>query len=92
MYVLEPADEHGGAAHAAAEEPFATSPMTGTVAKVSVAPGAAAAKGAELFVVEAMKMEYVVRAPRDVTVAEVRRAAGERVALGDVVVTFAGPS
>lgn len=73
-------------------EPFAASPMTGVLAKVSAAPGAAIAAGAPLFVVEAMKMEYVVRAPRAVTVLEVRRRAGERVALGEVVVTFAEPA
>ena len=36
-----------------------------------------------------MKMEYVVKAPRAVTVAEVRRKAGDRVALGEVIVGYA---
>jgi|GEM_PF-680607 len=76
-------------ARGAGEEPFAVSPMTGLVAKVSVAPGAAVLKGGALFVVEAMKMEYVVRATRAVTVEQVRRKAGEKVTLGEVVVTFA---
>jgi 3-methylcrotonyl-CoA carboxylase alpha subunit len=71
-----------------ADEPHATSPMTGTVVKVAALPGASVAKGAPLFVVEAMKMEYVVKAPRDVVVAEVRAAAGAKVTLGQVVVTF----
>jgi 3-methylcrotonyl-CoA carboxylase alpha subunit len=87
-YVLEAVDPAEAAAPDASVEPFAVSPMTGTVAKVAVAPGATVAKGAALFVVEAMKMEYVVKAPRDVTVGEVKRKAGDRVALGDVVVTF----
>lgn len=73
-------------------EPFATSPMTGLVAKISVASGQRVAAGAALFVVEAMKMEYVVRAPREVTVDQVKRRAGEKVALGEVVVTFAAPA
>jgi 3-methylcrotonyl-CoA carboxylase alpha subunit len=88
---FEVALAHGsgpGPAHAAVE-PHAASPMTGLVAKVSVAPGQSVAAGAALFVVEAMKMEYVVRAPRDVRVEHVRRKAGEKVALGEVVVTFA---
>lgn len=80
--------EQAAPGQAAVEEPFATSPMTGLVAKVAVAPGARVAQGAPLFIVEAMKMEYVVRAPRDVVVREVRRQAGEKVALGEVVVAF----
>jgi 3-methylcrotonyl-CoA carboxylase alpha subunit len=81
-----------GAAHHAGEEDFAVSPMTGTLAKVAVAPGQAVAQGAELFVVEAMKMEYVVRAPRAVTIAEVRGAVGGQVEQGGVVVTFEEPA
>lgn len=70
-------------------EPFATSPMTGVVTKVFVAPGASVASGAPLVAVEAMKMEYVVRADRDVVVEAVAVAAGDRVSVGDVVVRFA---
>ena len=33
-------------------------------------------------------MEYVVSADRDVVVNEVRRKAGDRVALGEVIVAF----
>jgi acetyl/propionyl-CoA carboxylase alpha subunit len=74
---------------AASRDGFAVSPMTGLVAKMAVAPGQKVPAGTALFVVEAMKMEYAVKAPRDVVVAEVRRKAGEKVALGEVVVTFA---
>jgi len=73
---------HGG------DDDFAVSPMTGTLAKVSVAPGDEVAQGGELFIVEAMKMEYVVKAPRDVTVVEVRAEAGVQVDQGAVIVTF----
>jgi len=84
------ADLHdvGAASSAPVADPFAVSPMTGLVAKVHVAPGAVVAKGAPLFSVEAMKMEYVVRAERDVVVAEVRAKAGDRVQVGAVIVTF----
>jgi 3-methylcrotonyl-CoA carboxylase alpha subunit len=84
------AAEHGEA-HAS-EDPFAVSPMTGVVAKLHVKPGDAVEKGAPLFAVEAMKMEYVVRADRAVTIAEVKKAAGERVSVGEVVVEFASTS
>ena len=81
-----------GATHHAGEEDFAISPMTGTVVKLDVEPGARVEAGAALFVVEAMKMEYVVRAPRDLTIAEVRHAAGDQVDQGRVVVTFEAAS
>jgi acetyl/propionyl-CoA carboxylase alpha subunit len=77
------------AAKQGAEQAFAVSPMTGTLAKVAVAPGDVVAEGAPLFIVEAMKMEYVVKAPRAVTVAEVRGAVGEQVEHGAVMVTYA---
>jgi acetyl/propionyl-CoA carboxylase alpha subunit len=82
------ADDAGATA---AGDPFATSPMTGVVVKVHVAAGASVAKGAALFAVEAMKMEYVVKADRPVVVDEVRAKAGDRVDVGAVVVTFRDP-
>jgi len=78
-----------GGAHHAGEEDVAVSPMTGVLVKVAVGVGDRAAAGDELFVVEAMKMEYVVRAPRDITVAEVRHQAGDSIDQGRVVIGFA---
>lgn len=82
--------EEPGARGAAAggDDDFATSPMTGTLAKLSVEVGQAVAEGAELFVVEAMKMEYVVKAPRALVVAEVRGEVGGQVDQGAVIVGF----
>ncbi len=87
-YELHVEEIGAGAAHHAGEEDFAISPMTGTLVKVSVEGGQAVAEGGELFVVEAMKMEYVVRAPRAITVGEVRGSVGEQVEQGGVVVTY----
>jgi acetyl/propionyl-CoA carboxylase alpha subunit len=84
LRVVDPAAERA----APSADPFATSPMAGLLVKVPATPGAAVAKGGVLFVVEAMKMEYQVAADRDLVVGEVRRKAGERVDLGEVVVTF----
>ena len=72
-------------------DPFVASPMTGVVRQVRAAPGAPAAAGETLVVVEAMKMEFAVEAPRVLVVAEVRVKAGDRVDIGQVLVTFAEP-
>ena len=52
-------------------------PMPGKVIKVSVAPGQAVRKGDEILVVEAMKMENAVRAPRDGVVKSVAVNVGD---------------
>jgi len=75
--------QHGG------DEPFAASPMTGVVVEVPVKPGDVVEKGGTLAVVEAMKMQFVVRAPRDVVVAAVKAAPGASVDIGQVLVEFA---
>jgi 3-methylcrotonyl-CoA carboxylase alpha subunit len=64
-------------------------PMTGRVVKVSAAVGLAVRARQTLVVLEAMKMEYRLSAPRDGVVAAVSCAEGERVDLGRVLVTLA---
>jgi acetyl/propionyl-CoA carboxylase alpha subunit len=61
-------------------------PMPGKVIKVSVAPGQRVTKGQEVLVVEAMKMENAIRAPRDGTVRAVTARVGEMVSPGVVLV------
>ncbi len=70
-----------------------TAPMPGTVLAVSVSVGDRVAEGAELGVLEAMKMELTLRAPFAGAVSEVGAAAGDQVALGATlfVVTPDGP-
>jgi propionyl-CoA carboxylase alpha chain len=80
-----------GEAGTARADPFALAPMTGLLAKVHVKAGESVDKGAPLFAVEAMKMEYVVRADRAVVVAEVKRKAGDRVSIDEPIVTFREP-
>ncbi len=90
VFVLDVvSDRPGGAVAAAvADDAFVASPMTGVVLKMNVAPGDDVEKGAVLCVVEAMKMEFAIEAPRDVVVECVPCAAGDRVDIGEVLVTF----
>jgi 3-methylcrotonyl-CoA carboxylase alpha subunit len=52
-------------------------PMPGRIVLVKVANGDHVVQGQELLVMEAMKMELALKAPRDGVVAEVRATAGE---------------
>jgi 3-methylcrotonyl-CoA carboxylase alpha subunit len=60
--------------------------MPGKVIAVKVAPGDTVMKGDELLVVEAMKMENAVRAPREGRVKSVSAQVGDMVSPGVVLV------
>jgi acetyl-CoA carboxylase carboxyltransferase component len=64
------------------------SDVLGTVVTVLVEPGSLAAAGATLIVVESMKMEYPILAPNDGRVREVFVDPGDRVDVGQPLVTF----
>jgi 3-methylcrotonyl-CoA carboxylase alpha subunit len=66
-----------------------TAPIPARVTRVLVAAGDAVKKNAALVVLEAMKMELVLRAPMDGTIGEVRHAVGDMVEEGSELVTFA---
>jgi biotin carboxyl carrier protein len=77
-------------AHAAADGPVrVVAPMPGKIVRLLVAPGDAVAVRQGLVVVEAMKMENELRAPRAGTVSEVTVEEGAVVELGAVLVTIA---
>ncbi len=63
-------------------------PMTGRVVVVHVQPGDEVAKGQAVVVVEAMKMEHQLRAPRDGVVAHVHCGVGDLVDGGVALVTL----
>ena len=76
-------EEREGARPAHRIEPGALeAPMPGRVSAVKVAPGQRVAKGEEMVVVEAMKMENALRAPADGVVRAVHVAVGDAVAPG----------
>jgi biotin carboxyl carrier protein len=64
-------------------------PMPGIVTRIFVEGGQAVAAGDPLFVVEAMKMENVVRAPRRGRVTRIRTGPGSQVEGGAIVVEVA---
>jgi biotin carboxyl carrier protein len=71
------------------DTPSLEAPMPGRVLGVRTAVGATVRKGDTLVLVEAMKMEHAVRAPKDGTVTRVLVTEGQMVALGDVLVEMA---
>jgi biotin carboxyl carrier protein len=61
-------------------------PMPGLITHIFVQEAQTVAAGDPLFVVEAMKMEHVVRAPASGRVARIRTAPGQQVEGGAIVV------
>ena len=64
-------------------------PMGGNVFKVLAEPGDTVEEGDIMIILEAMKMEITVVAPKSATVVEVLVKEGDVVALGDTLVTLA---
>ncbi len=63
-------------------------PMPGLVVSVAVAVGQEVKAGETLAVVEAMKMENVLRAERDLTVAKINAKPGDSLAVDAVIMEF----
>ena len=61
-------------------------PMPGKVIRVNVAVGDDVTRGAEILVVEAMKMENAVRAPRDGRIKSLAARVGDTVTPGSVLI------
>jgi propionyl-CoA carboxylase alpha chain len=64
-------------------------PMPGLVVSISVAEGQEVKAGDTLAVVEAMKMENVLRAERDLTVSKLKAKPGDSLAVDVVIMEFA---
>ena len=76
----------GDAGHAPRHEVRAIIP--GKVVSVSVAVGESVSAGAQLLVVEAMKMQNELRAPRAGTIERIGVAVGQNLEIGDVLVVI----
>ena len=64
-------------------------PMPGLVLNVLVAPGDTVTKNDPVLVLEAMKMENVIKAPAPATIAAVHTRTGTAVEKGELLLTFA---
>jgi 3-methylcrotonyl-CoA carboxylase alpha subunit len=67
------------------------SPMPGRVIALLAVPGDSVARDAPLLIVEAMKMEHTVRAPRAGRLAGFRVGVGDQVAMGEQLVDLDDP-
>jgi propionyl-CoA carboxylase alpha chain len=65
------------------------SPMPGLVVSVDVEPGQEVKAGQAVAVIEAMKMQNIIRAERDATVKAVGARPGDSVAADEVLIEFA---
>ena len=76
----------GRAASSNADDPsLVCAPMPGRLMKIFVERGAKVIAGQELVVMEAMKMEYVLKAGAAGKIEEVNGKSGDQVALGQVL-------
>ena len=62
--------------------------IPGRVVALSIAPGDAVATGQQLLVIEAMKMQNELRAPRDGVIARIAVGAGQTIELGDLLLVL----
>ncbi|WP_332741825.1 acetyl/propionyl/methylcrotonyl-CoA carboxylase subunit alpha [Hydrogenophaga sp.] len=81
---LAPRESTGGAS--AARELRA--PFNGKLIAVHAQAGAILAKGEPLLVIESMKLEHTLAAPRDITVGAISVETGQQVAPGQLLITF----
>ncbi len=83
--------ENGVRAKARHRDASMSAPMPGLVLKILVRPGDVVTKGAPLLILEAMKMEHQIVAPRDGEIAAVNCREGELVQSGVELVTLKEP-
>jgi propionyl-CoA carboxylase alpha chain len=65
-----------------------TSPITGKIARFKVKEGDELKAGQELVIIEAMKMENIIRSDHDVKIGKINFSEGETVGIGQVIMDF----
>ena len=78
----------GVATGSAVDNPEVLAPMPGTILDIMVSPGQKVKKGDSLLVLNAMKMENVIKAPGDGEVYEISVSAGDNVNKNQVLISF----
>jgi biotin carboxyl carrier protein len=66
-----------------------TAPLPGVIKSIAVRPGQQVSSGNELLVIEAMKMDNIIRASRDGTVQTIYVSEGHQVAYGERLLEYA---
>ncbi|MDQ3069644.1 MAG: acetyl-CoA carboxylase biotin carboxyl carrier protein subunit [Acidobacteriota bacterium] len=82
VHVIEPREAAGRRSAATPDHDALSAPMPATVTRLHVSAGDVVKSGDVVALLEAMKMELPVRAPRDGVVARVNCAAGQLVQPG----------
>lgn len=77
-----------GISHTSKIETNLRAPMPGLVIDIRVQPGDRVAKGQPLVVIEAMKMENIIKARADVTIKAISVDRGKSVEKGDTLLEF----
>ena len=65
-----------------------TAPVPGLILRVTAQPGTAVKADDEILVMEAMKMEMPIKAPKDGVVASIPVSTGDKVNTGDILATM----
>jgi propionyl-CoA carboxylase alpha chain len=65
-----------------------TSPITGKIARFKVEEGQEVKAGSELVIIEAMKMENIIRTDHDVKIKKINFADGSPVGVGQVIIQY----
>ena len=81
-YVVGSATSAGTRASATSDADALSAPMPATVVRIEVSPGQTVAKDSLLVMLEAMKMELPIKAPRDGRVSSINCRVGEIVQPG----------
>ncbi len=65
-----------------------SAPLPGVIKSIVVRPGQQVVPGEELIVIETMKMNNVIRAPREGTIGTIYAVEGRQVAYGEIMLDF----
>ena len=87
-YDLAELRKRAGAAVDGPEDKIIKAPMPGLVLSTAIAPGDTVAKGQTLVIIEAMKMENMIKAPYDATIKEIFADPGSAVDKNEKLVEF----